>query len=118
MRGQAKARVGSNVEVSGGLKRAKRALGCPLDWQVRRSRVDWQGLRAGMQEFGATPACTPGGGRAVCQSAFVFHDQRAAPLQRAHVLLSATELEGAPLVGRAEPKTTETLKSDSTRRLT
>ena len=28
-------RLGPNVEVSGGLKRAKRALGCPLDWQVR-----------------------------------------------------------------------------------
>ena len=30
----------------------------------------------------------------------------------------ATEVEGAPLVGRAEPETTDTLSSDSTGRLT
>ena len=34
---------GPNVEVSGDLKRAKRALGRPLDRQVRRSRVQAQG---------------------------------------------------------------------------
>jgi hypothetical protein len=30
--------MGPNVEVSGGLKRAKQALGCPLDRQVRAER--------------------------------------------------------------------------------
>ena len=98
--------MGPNVEVSGGLKRAKRALGCPLDWQVRRSRVDRQGLAGAKKRLEATPACKPGGGRAVCQSASVLHDQKAPLPQRAHELPLATEVEGAPLVGRAETKTT------------
>ena len=66
----------------------------------------------------ATPAREPGGGRAACQSAFEWHDQKAPLSQRAHVQQFAAAVEGAPLEGRMEPKTTESLDSDSTRRLT
>ena len=117
-RSQAEAQVGSNVEVSGGLKRAQRALGCPLDWQVRRSRVGRQGQPGTKAWLEATPARTPLGDRAVCQRAPVLHYQKAPLQQRAHVLPLASAVEGAPLVGRAQPKTTNTLSSDSTRRLT
>ena len=84
-RSEAEAHVGPNVEVSGGLKRAQRALGCPLDWQVRRSRVDRQCRTGGERRLETTPARTPVGGRAVCQSVPVLHDQIAPRLQRAHV---------------------------------
>ena len=104
--------------MSGGLKRAQRALGCPLDWQVRRSRLDGQGRPAGTHLLEATPARTPVGGRAVCQSVPVLHHQKATLQQRAHVSPLASAAEGAPLVGQALPETTDTLNSDSTRRLT
>jgi hypothetical protein len=45
----------------------------------------------------ATPARTPGGDRAVCQSAFEWHDQKAPTSQRAHVCELAAVHEGAPL---------------------
>jgi hypothetical protein len=45
----------------------------------------------------ATPACTPGGDRAVCQSAFERHDQKAPTSQRVHVFELAAVPEGAPL---------------------
>ena len=66
----------------------------------------------------ATPARQPGGGRAVCQSALEWHDQKAPTPQRAHVWEFVAVLEGAPLDRRVPPKTTESLHSDSTRRLT
>ena len=66
----------------------------------------------------ATPARAPGGGRAVCQSAFEQHDQKAPPSQRAHVCEFAAVFEGTPLDRRVPPKTTESLHCNSTRRLT
>ena len=68
--------------------------------------------------LGATPACMPGGDRAVCQSAPVCHDQKAPPQQRARVLQLTGAIDGAPLERLHEPKATDTLNSDSTRRPT
>ena len=60
----------------------------------------------------------PGGDRAVCQSAPVCHDQMAPPRQRARVLQLAGTVEGAPPERLHDPKATDMLNSDSTRRLT
>ena len=85
--------------MSGGLKRAKQALGCPLDWRVRRSRVGGQGSARGRVLLEATPVCKPGGDRAVCQSVPELPDQKAVLPQRAHVPLDRPKTqEGAPLV--------------------
>src|SRR5665213_2411552 len=108
---------GLTFDMSGGAKGAKRPLGRPLDGGVRRSLLESSQVRKRRRWSKPGQPASPVGGRAVCQSVLERHDHQARLEQRAHVQLSTSTIEGAPLERRAVPKTTESLNCDSTRGL-